>query len=69
MLRHFLSAAAIFITPQIAFAERLESHCLAFAEREEKLPIQYASTGLQENEVALTYIRHSMYEIAGHGGI
>ncbi|MEM7242846.1 MAG: MBL fold metallo-hydrolase [Pseudomonadota bacterium] len=52
-----------------ALAERLPSHCLAFAERDTGPPVQYASLGLNENEVGLRYIGHSMYEISSHGGL
>ena len=64
---YFLFALILATTP--SFAERIPSHCLAFAEREPQIPIQYASSHLAKDEVGLRYIAHSMYEITSHGGM
>ena len=69
MIQRLLILIAFSLIALPIAAERTESHCLAFAEREDRVPIQYASTALQEGEVALRYIRHSMYEIQGAGGV
>jgi len=68
-MRFLLPFVSALLLPFFAIAERLPSHCLAFAERDLSTPIQFASLGLNENEVGLRYIGHSMYEISSHGGL
>lgn len=67
MLR-FLSVV-LFCLSAPALAERIPSHCLAFAQREHGPPIRLAATNLAKDEVQLTYLEHSMYRIDTHGGL
>lgn len=59
----------LFSTLSASAQERIESHCLAFAERPDQIPIQYASTQLAQDEVEITYVGHSMYHIRSFAGV
>lgn len=69
MKRLLLSIFALTIAVPGFAADRIPSHCIALSEREPQIPIRYASTALAPDEVALSYVGHSMYRIRSHGGV
>ncbi len=58
---------ALILLPVAAQAQRIPSHCIALAESGP--PVRLASLSLAEDEVAISYVGHSMYLIETHGGM
>ncbi|PIB24176.1 hypothetical protein BFP76_02805 [Amylibacter kogurei] len=67
-MKRILFGLSLLLAP-MAQAERMPSHCLAFAERAPTTPIRLASTQLAQDEINLTFIDHSMYQIDTYGGL
>lgn len=55
------------LMPLAAFAQRTPSHCIALAENQPRM--QLASFNLGADEVAITYLSHSMYLIETPGDL
>lgn len=67
MFRLFALFAALFLLPLAAQAQRIPSHCIALADN--GVPVRLAGLSLAEDEVAITYVGHSMYLLETHGGL
>lgn len=63
----FLIMCLGLLTP--GYAQRIPSHCLAFAEKPDVLPIRLASTALARDELRIAYLDHSMFQIDSHGRV
>lgn len=67
MPRLIFVVISMFLLPFAVQAQRVPSHCIAMVENGP--PIRLAGLGLAEDEVAISYVGHSMYLIETHGDL
>lgn len=67
MFRLMTLFLALVLLPAAAQAQRMPSHCIALADAGP--PVRLAGLSLAEDEVAISYVGHSMYLLETHGGM
>jgi L-ascorbate metabolism protein UlaG (beta-lactamase superfamily) len=67
MTRLLTLLLAVCLLPFAAQAQRIPSHCIALADNGP--PVRLAGLSLAEDEVAISYVGHSMYRIETHGDL
>lgn len=67
MLRFFIFLVTCLALPVMAQAQRIPSHCIAMVDAGP--PVRLAGLGLAEDEVAISYVGHSMYLIETHSDL